>query len=68
MSDLLYADDPGADAIRLFDLREKRLVSTFETTQGRPSSFAFSPDAVRLVTGMSDGAALVWDLSGETSK
>jgi WD40 repeat protein len=63
MTDLNYAGDPGSDAIRLFDLGSRSLIATLDSGQGRPNSFAFSPDGTRLVTGMSDGTALVWDLA-----
>jgi WD40 repeat protein len=63
MSDLLYGGDPGSDDIRVFDLRSQRPITTFESSSGRASSFAFSRDGTRLVTGMSDGTALVWDLT-----
>jgi WD40 repeat protein len=63
MIDLNYAGDPGSDVIRVFDLQRRRLIATFESSTGRASSFAFSPDGTRLVTGMSDGTALVWDLT-----
>lgn len=63
ITDVLYAGDPGSDAVRIFDLPSGRRVSTFQADAGRPSAFAFSPDGRRLVTGMSDGTALVWDLA-----
>jgi WD40 repeat protein len=63
MTDLNYAGDPGSDAIRLFDLKNGRRVATLEPGEGRAGCFAFSPDGTRLVTGMSNGTALVWDLT-----
>jgi WD40 repeat protein len=66
MTDLNYAGDPGSDALRIFDLNSRRMVATLDSGQGRPSSFAFSPDGSRLVTGMSDGTALVWGLTTVT--
>lgn len=63
MTDLNYGGDPGSDAVRLFDVKSRRLVAKLDSGQGRPSAFAFSPDGTRLLTGMSDGTALVWDLA-----
>ncbi|HET6881794.1 MAG TPA: PQQ-binding-like beta-propeller repeat protein [Pirellulales bacterium] len=63
MTDLNYAGDPGSDAIRLFDLKSQRRVATLEPGEGRAGCFAFSADGTRLVTGMSNGTALVWDLT-----
>lgn len=68
MTDLLYAGDPGSDALRVFDLSSRRLVAKFDSAHGRPSSFAFSPDGKRLASGMSDGTALVWDVEKATKK
>lgn len=53
----------GSDALRVFDLESRRVIATFDSGQGRPRCFAFSPDGTRLVTGMDDGTALVWDLA-----
>lgn len=53
----------GSDVLRVFDLESRRVIARFESGQGRPRSFAFSPDGMRLVTGMEDGTALVWDLA-----
>lgn len=63
MTDLNYAGDPGSNDLRLFDIKSQRLITAFHPGQSRASSFAFSPDSTRLVTGMSDGTALVWDLA-----
>lgn len=68
MSDLLFSGDAGSDAIHVWDLKSRREVATFEPGQGRASTFAFSPDGRRLVTGMSDGTALVWDLTAAALK
>lgn len=53
----------GSDAVRVFDVESRRVVAKFDSGQGRPRCFAFSPDGTRLVTGMDDGTALVWDLA-----
>lgn len=63
ITDSHSSDEPGSDAIRIFDLQTKRTVTTLTPERGRPLALAFSPDGTRLVTGMSDGTALVWDLS-----
>ena len=55
----------GSDAVRVFDLESRRVIARFDSAQGRPRCFAFSPDGTRLVTGMEDGTALVWELSAE---
>ena len=53
----------GADAVRVFDLEDRRVIARFDSGQGRPRCVAFSPDNARLVAGMEDGTALVWDVS-----
>lgn len=55
----------GSDALRVIDLNSGRVIARFDSGQGRPRCFAFSPDDTRLVTGMEDGTALVWDLRVE---
>lgn len=68
ITDVQYAGDLGSDAIRVFDLTSGRLVATFEPGRGRAGDFAFSPDGTRLVSGMSDGTALVWLLDDKEAK
>ncbi len=68
ITDVQYAGDLGSDAIRIFDLASGRLVATFEPGRGRAGAFAFSPDGTRLVSGMSDGTALVWRLADKAAK
>lgn len=53
----------GSDALRVFDVESRRVIANFDSGQGRPRCFAFSPDGTRLVTGMDDGTALVGDLA-----
>src|SRR5262249_53012004 len=57
----------GSDVIRIFDLKSRRRIASFESGQGRPRSFAFSPEGSQLVTAMEDGTALVWDLAAAAS-
>lgn len=67
-TDLLYGGDPGSDVIRVFNLVSGRLIARFELDKDRPAAFSFSPDSTRLVSGMSDGTALVWRLDAKAAK
>ena len=63
-SQVNYSGVPGSDTLVLFDmrLRSGRPILTLEPNDDRAQSFAFSPDSTRLVTGLSRGTALVWDI------
>lgn len=65
-SEIIYAGEPGTDTIRLFDLTTGEQTLTLEPNDDRAFSFAFSPDSKRLVTGLTRGTALVWDISERT--
>ena len=58
-----YVREDGDDTIRLWDLTIGKQVLTLQPENTRAVSFAFSPDGLRLVTGMDTGTALVWDIS-----
>jgi WD40 repeat protein len=52
------------ETIQLWDLRSGRLFQRFSRPpSNRVQSMQFAPDSRRLISGMSDGTALVWDLS-----
>jgi RNA polymerase sigma factor (sigma-70 family) len=55
---------PGAK-IRLFETSTGREVRKIEGFKGTVRSLAFMPDGKRLVSGMSDSSALIWDLTRE---
>lgn len=50
--------------IRLVELATGRELRKFTGFRGRVSSLAFMPDGKRLVAGMQDTTALVWDVTG----
>lgn len=49
----------GLRPIRIWDAKSGRLVKSF-ARQGGVATMQFTPDSRRLITGMSDGTALVW--------
>jgi WD40 repeat protein len=55
---------PGAN-IRLLDAATGREVRKIEGFKGTVRSLAFMADGKRLVSGMSDSSALIWDLTRE---
>jgi WD40 repeat protein len=61
-ADILYADDLGTDTIRLFDIETGEQILTLEPGDGRASVMAFSPDGMRLFTGLGQGSGIVWDV------
>jgi RNA polymerase sigma factor (sigma-70 family) len=48
--------------IRLWELYDGKEVGRFTDSHSLPTSLAFAPDGSRLVSGMKNGTALVWDL------
>jgi WD40 repeat protein len=63
LCDVNYGDDRGSNTIRVWNLDTGQQLASFEPGDSRAASFAFSPDGARLVSGMDDGTALVWDLT-----
>lgn len=64
ISVLRYGRERGDDTIRLWDLTSGKQVLELQPNDTRAVSFAFSPDGQRLIAGMDNGTALVWDISG----
>jgi WD40 repeat protein len=59
-------ENQGAEkqSIRLWDLHTGRLLKRFgRPLANRVKSLVFTPDGRRLISGMSDGTCLVWDVS-----
>jgi WD40 repeat protein len=55
---------PEKYSIRLWDLRSHRMLKRFPRPLcNRIMSMEFTPDGRRLISGMSDGTCLVWDVS-----
>jgi WD40 repeat protein len=53
-----------APSIRLWDLHNGRLIKRFaRPIANRVKALVFTPDGKRLISGMSDGTCLVWDVS-----
>ncbi len=50
------------NVIRIWDLPTRKLEVTLQTPYARATSFAFSPDNSRLLTGLDRGTATIWDL------
>lgn len=48
--------------IQLFDVATGRRIRAIASPPTRTPALAFTPDSTRLVTGMADGSALVWNL------
>jgi len=56
---------PEKHSIRLWDIHSGRLLKRFERPLcNRVNSMEFTPDGRRLISGMSDGSSLIWDVSG----
>jgi len=49
--------------IRIWDMANGNEVGVIQGYRGRVSSLAFAPDSKRLISGMDDTTALVWDLA-----
>jgi WD40 repeat protein len=56
------ATDKPESHIRLFDVAQGKELGVIQGFRGRVRSLAFTPDGKRLISGMSDTSALVWDL------
>jgi WD40 repeat protein len=50
------------DAIRVWDLPSGKLKLKWQTPTARATSFAFSTDNTKLLTGLDRGTAVVWDV------
>jgi WD40 repeat protein len=61
-SEVNYAGDAGSDTIRILNLDTGQELMALDPGNIRAASFAFSPDGKRLVSGMENGTALVWEL------
>ncbi|MEQ8791511.1 MAG: caspase family protein [Pirellulaceae bacterium] len=58
-----YILNASSDAIDIFDVRSGRLVKTLEGPQGYLTTFGFSRDGARLLSGDYNGATTVWDFA-----
>ncbi len=61
-SELTYAGKIGDDRIRLYDVDSGEPVLTLEPADDRAHVLAFSPDGTKLLTGLSRGSLIVWDV------
>ena len=61
-SHVWYAGDLDEDTIHLFDIETGEQILTLEPGDGRASVMVFSPDGMRLFTGLSQGSGIVWDV------
>jgi WD40 repeat protein len=66
VADLLYFDNHGVDAIRLCDMETGDQVLALDSAGDRAVVLSFSPDGKRLLTGLANGSALIWDVGRET--
>jgi WD40 repeat protein/beta-lactamase regulating signal transducer with metallopeptidase domain len=56
---------PEKHLLRLWDARTGKLLNrSSHPLSNRVASLAFTPDGQRLISGMSDGSSLIWDVSG----
>jgi WD40 repeat protein len=56
-------DEPAPNKIRLWDVYTGKQAAHFELHTADVLSLAFSADGSRLVSGLSDGTVLVWDVA-----
>jgi WD40 repeat protein len=54
-------------SLRLWDAHSGRLLKRYLPAGGSIGALEFTPDGRRLISGMSDGTALIWDVPGTTS-
>jgi RNA polymerase sigma factor (sigma-70 family) len=50
------------NVIRIWDVESRKLKTVLQTPYSRATSFAFSPDKSRLLTGLDRGTATIWDI------
>ena len=55
------SDDNGEDTVRLFDIERGEQILTLEPGS-RASVMEFSPDGMRLYTGLHQSSGIVWDV------
>jgi WD40 repeat protein len=61
---LAIASDDGM--VRLYDLREGRVLHAFKANSQAVRCVEFSPDGLSLATGADDGTISLWDLNGNS--
>jgi WD40 repeat protein len=61
-SDLGYHGEIGDDTIRLYDAETGEEILTRHPVDDRAADMAFSPDGLKLLTGLRRGSGLVWDV------
>jgi RNA polymerase sigma factor (sigma-70 family) len=67
-SDGRFLVQVGGRAVRLWDLATRKEIGQFRGHFGDIAALACSPDGRILVTGASDGTALVWDMTRLTAR
>jgi WD40 repeat protein len=55
-------DEPLDNVIRIWDLPGFKSLLTLRPPDDRATSFAFSPDNSKLLTGLQRGTAMIWDV------
>jgi WD40 repeat protein len=54
---------PRSSSIRFYDVESGRLIKRYSVPEGNVATpLAFTPDGRRLISGMADGTALVWEV------
>jgi WD40 repeat protein len=53
---------PNSVAIRLFRLRDKKVIQTVETESSQVTALTFTPSGTQLVAALSDTSIVLWDV------
>ena len=66
-ADYTSAADRGRDLIRVYEVESDEQIFELDPGERKISTFAFSPDGSKLMSGFYLGSAIVWDLRRNVS-